>query len=105
MLLISSGFAITCAHRGIALASFVQTIDFLIITIFLGILFFFFQFFEYLDSRFNFDDSIYACTFFMLTGLHGCHVIVGISFIFVCSVRLLLNHYSNSHYLGFVFSI
>jgi len=71
----------------------------------LGVFFIFFQMLEYYESSFNLDDSVYANTFFMLTGLHGCHVMVGVSFIFVCFLRFLRKHFSTRHYLGFVFAI
>jgi heme/copper-type cytochrome/quinol oxidase subunit 3 len=41
----------------------------------------------------------------MLTGLHGMHVIIGVSFIFICFIRLLKQHFTVRHYLGFVFAI
>jgi cytochrome c oxidase subunit III len=76
-----------------------------LVTIVLGFFFVFLQGMEYYEATFNFDDSVYSCTFYMLTGLHGCHVLVGASFLFICFVRFLLRHFSNSHYLGFVFAI
>jgi cytochrome c oxidase subunit III len=48
------------------------------VTIFLGILFICFQGFEYYQACFNLSDGIYASVFYMLTGLHGCHVIIGV---------------------------
>lgn len=79
--------------------------DSLFITILLGVSFVLLQGLEYFEATFNLDDGVYACTFYMLTGLHGCHVIVGVSFIFVCFIRFLRKHFTTSHYLGFVFSI
>lgn len=105
ILLITSGFSITWAHRAVAIRSFSNLIDSLLITIFLGFFFVFLQCSEYYEATFNFDDSIYSCTFYMLTGLHGCHVIIGVFFIFICFVRFLLLHFSSSHYLGFVFAL
>lgn len=61
--------------------------------------------FEYYEATFNFSDSVYACSFYMLTGLHGCHVFVGATFSLICSLRLLKRHYLTTHYLGFVFAI
>jgi cytochrome c oxidase subunit III len=74
--LVISGISITWAHRSVALGSYLNLIDSLLITIVLGFLFVLFQMVEYYESSFNFDDSVYSNTFFMLTGLHGCHVIV-----------------------------
>jgi len=61
--------------------------------------------FEYYEAAYNISDSVYGSTFYMLTGLHGMHVIVGASFITISFVRLLKNHYLINHYLGFVFAI
>jgi heme/copper-type cytochrome/quinol oxidase subunit 3 len=60
---------------------------------------------EYYEAAFDISDSVYSSTFFMLTGLHGLHVIVGVSFILFCFLRLLKNHFTMSHYLGFVMAI
>lgn len=63
------------------------------------------QMFEYYEAPFDFSDSVYSCTFYMLTGLHGFHVFVGVGFLFICFLRLLKRHYLVNHYLGFVFAI
>lgn len=105
ILLIISGFSITWAHRATSLGSYGDVIDSLLITMFLGFTFVFLQGLEYFEAAFNLDDGIYSCTFYMLTGLHGCHVLVGASFIFVCFVRFLRKNFTTSHYLGFVFAI
>lgn len=105
VLLVVSGFAVTWAHRGIALGSLTEALDGLCLSIILGLVFLFLQIYEYNDAYFNISDSIYASTFYMLTGLHGCHVLVGVCFLTVNLIRLLLNHFTTTHYLGFVFSI
>jgi cytochrome c oxidase subunit 3 len=104
-LLITSGISITWAHRGVAIGSYSNVIDSLIVTIFLGFLFVLLQGLEYYEATFNLDDSVFSCTFYMLTGLHGCHVIIGVTFIFFCFLRFLKGHFSTRHYLGFVFAI
>jgi heme/copper-type cytochrome/quinol oxidase subunit 3 len=105
VLLITSGFAVTWVHRGIAIGSFKQACDGFIVTILLGIFFVLLQVFEYIEAMFNITTSIYSCTFFMLTGLHGCHVIIGVIFLTISFCRLLLNHYLVNHYLGLVCAI
>lgn len=105
VLLIVSGFAVTWAHRGIALGSLNEALDGLCLSILLGFVFLFLQIYEYNDAYFNISDGVYASTFYMLTGLHGCHVLVGVCFLIVNLIRLSLNHFTTSHYLGFVFSI
>jgi len=61
--------------------------------------------FEYYEAAYDISDSVYGSTFYMLTGLHGMHVIVGASFITICFLRLLNRHYLTNHYLGFVFAV
>lgn len=104
-ILIISGLSITWAHRGIALGSFRESIDGFLITIVLGFLFVSLQMFEYYEAFFNISDSIYSTTFFSLTGLHGLHVIIGVSFIAINFIRLLKRHFITNHYLGFIFAV
>jgi len=97
IVLIVSGISVTWAHHSISLNNFRESIDALLITIFLGYLFISLQMFEYYESFFEFSDSIYACSFYMLTGLHGFHVFVGATLLFICFLRLLKRHmYHNS---------
>lgn len=59
---------------------------------------------EYFGAPFGISDGIYGSVFYMLTGLHGCHVIVGLVFLSVCFFRLLFGHFVVSHHLGFEFA-
>jgi len=64
-------------------------------------LFTLFQIYEYTFAPFSISDGIYGSTFFMATGFHGFHVIVGTLFICVCFVRTLLSHFTDTHHVGF----
>jgi heme/copper-type cytochrome/quinol oxidase subunit 3 len=86
------------------MGSFKNAIDALIITIVLGLFFIILQMFEYNDAFFTLADGVYGCCFYFLTGLHGIHVFAGVTFIFICLVRLCKRHYLRNHYLGFVFA-
>jgi len=88
-----------------ALGRMKDAIDSLVITISLGFFFVGLQMMEYHEAMFNYSDGVYSCSFYMLTGLHGCHVFVGASFLMVCLLRLLARHYLTNHYLGLVFAI
>uniref|UniRef100_A0A336LBU4 Cytochrome c oxidase subunit 3 n=1 Tax=Culicoides sonorensis TaxID=179676 RepID=A0A336LBU4_CULSO len=57
--------------------------------------------YEYLEASFTISDSVYGSTFFLATGFHGLHVLIGTSFLAVCLIRHLNNHFSNSHHFGF----
>jgi len=104
-ILIISGFSVTWVHRAMALGLFKDAIDGFIVTIALGLLFILLQGIEYYESTFNLEDGIYSSVFFLLTGLHGCHVIVGVCFLFFCFISLLFNHFLTNHYLRLVFAI
>ena len=105
LLLIFSGFSVTWAHRGISIGSFKSALDGLLLTIFLGFFFIILQGIEYFESTFNLQDGVYSSVFFLLTGLHGCHVIVGVIFLFFCFISLLYNHFLKDHYLRFVCAV
>jgi len=72
-----------------------------LITITLGIYFSLLQLFEYINAPFTIAESIYGSTFFIATGFHGIHVIIGTLFLSVCLIRLLKLHFSSYHYFGF----
>nr|QHE65378.1 cytochrome c oxidase subunit III [Ledra auditura]UGK73313.1 cytochrome c oxidase subunit III [Ledra trigona] len=101
MVLLSSGMTMTWAHNSLLLGNFSDLIWGLFLTVFLGIYFSFLQFYEYLDSSFCISDSVYGSLFFMMTGFHGFHVIVGTLFILVIFYRSLLFHFSSYHHVGF----
>jgi len=89
----------------LALGSLKESIDGFVVTILLGLTFIYLQLFEYNGSSFNITDSVYGSTFYMLTGLHGMHVFVGVAFLIVCFIRLLFGHSMSNHYSGIVFAI
>ncbi|YP_010307975.1 cytochrome c oxidase subunit III (mitochondrion) [Achroia grisella] len=101
IILISSGVTITWAHHALMENNFSQTFQGLFITITLGIYFTILQAYEYIEASFTIADSIYGSTFFMATGFHGLHVIIGTIFLSVCLIRHSLNHFSNKHHFGF----
>jgi heme/copper-type cytochrome/quinol oxidase subunit 3 len=59
------------------------------------------QAFEYNEASFNIADGVYGSTFFMATGFHGFHVIIGTLFLGVSLVRLIKNHFTQSHHFNF----
>lgn len=67
----------------------------------LGLYFLILQGFEYYMSTFMIRDSVFGSIFFMATGFHGFHVIVGTLFLFVIWFRFINNHFSSSHHFGF----
>ena len=81
--------------------SLVEVISGLILTIFLAILFTGFQVYEYCNAEFNINDGAYGSTFYMLTGLHGAHVIIGTLFLCVSLYRVMQHHYTKQVHIGF----
>ena len=73
----------------------------LALTILLGLSFTALQGFEYHHAAFGFTDGIYASTFYMATGFHGFHVMVGTIFLIVCFFRGLKGHFHSEHHFGF----
>jgi len=64
-------------------------------------LLFFLQTIEYIDSTFTIADSIYGSIFFVATGFHGIHVIIGTLFLIINLLRNIKAHFSNNHHLRF----
>ena len=81
--------------------NYYQTFQGLLVTVTLGVYFTMLQGLEYYEARFTFADSIYGSTFFIATGFHGLHVIVGTIFLFVVLVRHRFKEFRRSHHFGF----
>nr|YP_010329380.1 cytochrome c oxidase subunit III [Ixodes kuntzi]UNO53642.1 cytochrome c oxidase subunit 3 [Ixodes kuntzi] len=100
-ILISSGISISWSHHSIINNNFKQSFNSLLITIILGITFTFLQSWEYMEAQFSMSDSIFGSTFFMTTGFHGIHVIIGTTFLIISLLRINKNLISSSHHFGF----
>nr|NP_008502.1 cytochrome c oxidase subunit III [Ixodes hexagonus]AAD05509.1 cytochrome oxidase 3 [Ixodes hexagonus] len=100
-ILISSGISISWSHQSIINNNFKEAFNSLLITIMLGVTFTFLQGWEYKQSQFSMSDSIFGSTFFMTTGFHGIHVIIGTSFLIISLIRINMNLISSSHHFGF----
>lgn len=83
IILLTSGFFITWSHYAIITNRKITFKVTYITSIILGIYFFFIQIYEYYELTFDFRDRAFRSSFFILTGFHGFHVIVGILFILV----------------------
>jgi cytochrome c oxidase subunit III len=104
IILLLSGTTVTWAHYAVLTNNQKDTITALWYTVILGMLFTACQAFEYAHAAFGFKDGIYATTFFMATGFHGFHVIIGTIFLAVCLGRAKKGHFSPEHHLGFEFA-
>nr|AXS64906.1 cytochrome c oxidase subunit 3 [Curculionidae sp. KM-2017] len=101
LILLTSGLTITWSHHSIMENDYIQSLQSLTLTVMLGFYFTLLQIYEYKEAPFTIADSVYGSTFFMTTGLHGLHVIIGSLFLFVCLIRLYYNHFSSTHHFGF----
>uniref|UniRef100_UPI0030E0DB65 cytochrome oxidase subunit III n=1 Tax=Ctenothrips transeolineae TaxID=3045420 RepID=UPI0030E0DB65 len=101
LILLSSGMTLTASHHFLMIGMKKKSMMFLFLTITLGIYFTILQFIEYKEASFSIADSIYGSTFFMATGFHGIHVIIGTIFLIVCFFRMMNNHFCSYHHFGF----
>lgn len=98
IILLTRGVTVTWAHHALMSNSFSRTFISLLITVVLGVYFLLMQWVEYNEASFSISDGIYGRTFFIATGFHGIHVIIGTCFLFYVFVvlsqgKLLYNHH------------
>ena len=101
LILLLSGTTATWAHHALQEGHRKDVIQGLILTVILGIIFTSFQGYEYIHAEFDFSGHIYGATFFMATGFHGFHVIIGTIFLIVCLGRAVSGHFKPDHHFGF----
>jgi cytochrome c oxidase subunit 3 len=101
VILLASGTTVTWAHHALQHGDRKGLVQGLILTVLLGALFTCVQAYEYSHAAFGFTDGIYASTFFMATGFHGFHVLVGTIFLIVVLIRALKGHFTPTHHFGF----
>ena len=103
LILLTSGTTVTWAHHALLHGDRKGLINGLWLTIILGATFTCVQAYEYSHAAFSFGGNIFGATFFMATGFHGFHVIVGTIFLIVCLIRAYKGHFTPTHHLGFEF--
>uniref|UniRef100_UPI00315CD4E1 cytochrome c oxidase subunit III n=1 Tax=Pachyscia longicauda TaxID=3127882 RepID=UPI00315CD4E1 len=101
VILLTSGVTVTWAHHSLLNNNLKEMNQSLMITIIMGIYFTILQAYEYIESPFTISDSIYGSSFFMATGFHGLHVIIGTTFLMICMLRQMMFHFSMNHHVGF----
>ena len=100
LILLTSSCTVTWAHHGIIAGNRDALIKGLTATVVLGAIFTGFQVYEYDHAAFGFTDGIYASTFYMATGFHGFHVLVGTLFLLVCLIRARAGHFKPEQHFG-----
>ena len=101
LILLLSGTTVTWAHHALLNNDRKGLVRGLALTVVLGILFTVCQAYEYGHAAFKFAGHIYGSTFFMATGFHGAHVIIGTIFLAVCLYRALRGHFTPKQHFGF----
>ncbi|HLR12494.1 MAG TPA: cytochrome c oxidase subunit 3 [Burkholderiaceae bacterium] len=104
-LLLTSGLTLTIAHHALRAGKRSPTIFWLTVTVILGFTFVGCQSYEYAhayaDLNLRFDSGAFGSIFYMLTGFHGFHVILGSVFLTVVLIRLIRGHFTATHHFGF----
>jgi cytochrome c oxidase subunit 3 len=100
VILLLSGTTVTWAHHAVIEGDRSQSVKALTITVLLGLLFTGFQAYEYVHAPFGFKDNIFSSAFFMATGFHGFHVIIGTLFLAVCLLRAAKGHFTPKSHFG-----
>lgn len=101
VILLLSGTTVTWAHHALLKGDRNGLIVGLALTILLGLLFTAVQAYEYWSAPFGFREGVYPSVFFLATGFHGFHVIVGTIFLSVCLARAIAGHFTPERHFGF----
>ncbi len=101
LVLLLSGCTVTWAHHALLKNDRRGLVIGLILTVALGALFTVLQAIEYSHAGFSYAGHSYGSTFFMATGFHGAHVIIGTIFLLVCLLRAMKGHFTPQQHFGF----
>jgi len=104
-ILLTSGATATWSHHAMVAGAREEAITGLFVTVFLGVIFTGLQAMEYYESSFSIADSVFGSTFFVATGFHGLHVLIGTTFLVVCLFRIIGHHFTKHHHNGFEASL
>jgi cytochrome c oxidase subunit III len=104
LILLLSGTTVTWAHHALQAGDRNGAKIGLLLTVLLGASFTGLQVLEYSEAGFSFDGSLYGSAFFMATGFHGAHVVIGTIMLLVCLLRLMAGGMKPEKHLGFEFA-
>ena len=104
-ILVASSITLTFSHHALKEDKRQPAIRWLALTVALGAIFLFFQSYEYVeayrDYNLTLDSGIYGSLFFLMTGFHGIHVLLGAIILAVVLVRLIKGHFSGEQHFGY----
>ena len=101
LILLTSGATVTYAHAALKAGDRGKLVGGLFLTVLLGFLFLGTQAYEYGHAAFKLTEGIYPSTFYLATGFHGFHVLVGALFLTVCLFRAKAGHFKPDQHIGF----
>lgn len=104
-ILLTSGVTLTWSHHVMKAGTSLESKKALGLTLLLAVIFTLLQYFEYKHASFSIADSVYGSCFFLITGFHGSHVIIGTLFLAVCLGRLYKAHFTRQQHTGFLSAI
>nr|QUE27112.1 cytochrome c oxidase subunit III [Scatoglyphus polytrematus] len=105
VLLVSSGVSVTWCHHSMEIGDAFSSLFSLFLTVILGMTFTMFQLLEYYVSSFTFSCSCYSSVYFLGTGFHGFHVLIGSGLLVICLFRFSSLFISPMHSAGFECSV
>ena len=103
--LLCSGVLVTWSRIELRRGVISDSLQGLEYAIYCGYLFTALQVYEYMTADFGISDTVYGSTFFMLTGFHGFHVIIGTVLLIVSFCRLVFGHFAIRHHTGYICAI
>jgi len=101
IILLSSGVRITWSHHSLQNNNYTASFISLLVTVVLGVYFLYIQALEYSEASFTLADGVYGSTFFVSTGFHGFHVMVGSAFLFYVLIRMGRYYLTYGHHFIF----
>jgi heme/copper-type cytochrome/quinol oxidase subunit 3 len=101
LVLLLSGTTVTWAHYAMVEGNMKDAMQKIGYTVLLGLIFLSIQAYEYAHAPFTFKQGIYPSTFYMATGFHGFHVLIGTIFLIVCFFRTRAGHFKADDHFGF----
>lgn len=101
LILLTSGATVTWAHHAVQIGDRKNLVNGIAVTVILGVIFLGVQGYEWGHAAFQLKDGIYPSTFFLATGFHGFHVLIGTCFLAVCWVRAAKGHFKPDQHIGF----
>nr|YP_009710894.1 cytochrome c oxidase subunit III [Ptilonyssus chloris]QGA47497.1 cytochrome c oxidase subunit III [Ptilonyssus chloris] len=101
MILLSSGFSLTWSHHSIITKNYNMALYSLLLTIIMGIIFTMTQMYEYMQASFCLNDSNFGSIFYLSTGFHGVHVIIGTLFLMVNMFRMYMMYFNKKNHFSF----